>query len=975
MVYQTISALALKLKADLQPQPYYGLQVNNSEEALQYLKLLTAQRNRQSVDKTNIPFQSLYQALRLLPGLIHINQLSSYSGNYLVYSPPLKTIDRRYITAIRAIINYWIELEFPDNPTTKKKQGITAEERENAKSFFFENNLVWSEKNITFNNQLQTHPNGTANLVNDDFILLSYILAAELTKPECTFTVDGQPLKFYRTTSRKYQPIELISWNPIKATIGEEIYYYSIVLTIKVETVPHQSYPEIHIKYSIRRWLSMTNSQLSHSHSSNAFILADLQWRDVVNPNNFSQCFVSYPMKMYKQTIDGERQWIPNWENQNRITQLLRQLNTLSATPQEILSNPENYLTSNSKEPLGVAFKEGMTPQHQVGKGLPSLNVKELYEQITNIEFINSHFDTISYQREKYKTSGQSQQYFDLAKPQKNFDEPVVKQKPETEKQFEARKKRFIKTQETELKKCKHKKRESDEEYKLRKQQLIEEQKKDLEALTPKSEEDRKTEFIAEQKKFKQKQEQWQAELRTAIVDSGINNLTLWLWYIKDDNLKNRLKAIQYCLGIPQLEDGIYSFDEGLKINIKTQEMGGIADRLEFNNKKTTNNGKPTKEQIIEATNKRITQINEIVQANTESIVEHTAVWVELEGEQYYKFTKKKYSPWCDPKNAIKLGFAKLGFVSKFITPQRKSYKHKAITSLIELLRQLGVRIAPSNIQLSNVDSSISINEVALWLVNKTGESTINNQSLILPVIVRMVSDSQQIEAIFPGRNEWIPYHEALTKINDAESWKNDDKGKKRVRTFIQQTLKTKELRNKPTILYCKAENIRSAWSWLQDTQISNEGLSFGERDKLLFEEFKDLRVIRLRNSETPEYFATNGEKGSGFTRGLFKKEKSKYVFYSSSGKSNQMSGYYDSDSKIQNPEKSWGHPSLLEITIAYHQPEDNLTELAAIAHESRKGILQYADCLEVPRILHYAKQINEYVLIANETENEDEEN
>ena len=82
-----------------------------------------------------------------------------------------------------------------------------------------------------------------------------------------------------------------------------------------------------------------------------------------------------------------------------------------------------------------------------------------------------------------------------------------------------------------------------------------------------------------------------------------------------------------------------------------------------------------------------------------------------------------------------------------------------------------------------------------------------------------------------------------------------------------------------------------------------------------------------------------------------------------------------NSDSKIKNPEKSWGHPSLLEITIAYNQPEDNLTELAAIAHESRKGILQYADCLEVPRVLHYAKQINEYVLIANETENEDEEN
>uniref|UniRef100_UPI0013007B69 RNaseH domain-containing protein n=1 Tax=Cyanothece sp. BG0011 TaxID=2082950 RepID=UPI0013007B69 len=542
--------------------------------------------------------------------------------------------------------------------------------------------------------------------------------------------------------------------------------------------------------------------------------------------------------------------------------------------------------------------------------------------------------------------------------------------KAETEKQFQARKRRLIKTHETQLRNCKQKKRELEDEYQIRREELINKQKRELEDLKSKPAE-KDEEFKRRLEEFKQKKEQWQAELRTAIVDSGIKNLTLWLWHFKDYNLQDRLKAIQYCLGISNTEDGSYSFDEGLTINIKTQEMGRIAERLNL-----SVDERPDNQTIIEATEQRITEIREIVQSNRDNIAEHTAVWVELYGQEIYKFTNRKYTPWCDPKNAIKLGFAKLGFVSKFITPQRKSYKHKAITSLIEFLRQLGVRIAPSNIQLSNVDSNTSINEVALWLVNKTGGTTINNQSLILPVMVRMGSDSQQIEAIFPGNDVWIPYREVLTKINDAESWKNDDKGKNKVRTFIQQTLKTKELRNKPTILYCKAENIRSAWSWLQDTQISNKGLSFSDKKdkKQIFEEFLGLRVIRLRNSETPEWFAVDGEKISGFVTGLFKKENSDRVFYSLGNKSAQMTGQ-NSDSKIKNPEKSWGHPSLLEITIAYHQPKDNLTELAAIAHESRKGILQYADCLEVPRVLHYAKQINEYVLMANETENEDEEN
>ncbi len=241
--------------------------------------------------------------------------------------------------------------------------------------------------------------------------------------------------------------------------------------------------------------------------------------------------------------------------------------------------------------------------------------------------------------------------------------------------------------------------------------------------------------------------------------------------------------------------------------------------------------------------------------------------------------------------------------------------------------------------------------------------------------MVIMCSDSQQIEAIFPG-GEWMSYRKALTEIHSGEYFKNDKEGKRKVRTFIKKTLETKELRNKPKILYCQAENIRNSWTWLQDPQISNQGLSFSEKKDTepLFEKFKGLRVIRLRNSETPEWLAVDSEKISGFVTGLFKKEQSEYVFYSLGNKSAQMTGQ-NSDSKIKNPEKSWGHPSLLEITIAYNQPEDNLTELAAIAHESRKGILQYADCLEVPRVLHYAKQINEYVLIANETENEDEEN
>jgi hypothetical protein len=56
---------------------------------------------------------------------------------------------------------------------------------------------------------------------------------------------------------------------------------------------------------------------------------------------------------------------------------------------------------------------------------------------------------------------------------------------------------------------------------------------------------------------------------------------------------------------------------------------------------------------------------------------------------------------------------------------------------------------------------------------------------------------------------------------------------------------------------------------------------------------------------------------------------------------------------------------------IGYHQAGDNFLELAAIAHESRKGVLQYEDFLEVPKVLHYAKQIANYVLMLDDDDHD----
>jgi hypothetical protein len=229
-----------------------------------------------------------------------------------------------------------------------------------------------------------------------------------------------------------------------------------------------------------------------------------------------------------------------------------------------------------------------------------------------------------------------------------------------------------------------------------------------------------------------------------------------------------------------------------------------------------------------------------------------------------------------------------------------------------------------------------------------------------------MSSLTAEISAIYPGLDSWLPYDEAATRINkEGRSFQNDAQGKAAIRTWIQQILAKEELRDKPTILYCDAVNIRQVWTWLQDTQISSQGLSFAERDNPIFKSMPGLRLIRIRTgNETAEYYGIDGETLSGFITGIFKNPDNERLFYSIGNKSATMSGISKNLSRIANPEKVWLHPSIVEITIGYYQEGDDLLELAAIAHESRHGVLQYEGFLEKPRVLHYAEQIAEYVLM-----------
>lgn len=437
MVYHTIRLCAYKLKSNIQAEKYYAM--NFPEDAKQFIRRLASKRDKTPIDRTNIPINSLNKGLRTAPGLIHIGKVSPQPGEFWLYSP--HQLSER---ALSAILDYWIETEFPDEPSKRGKVGISYDDKQSVISFLSPDNLVWEQKEeISYTSNFATHPNGTANLSGNDFILLPHILAEKLSNPELKFELDSQHLQFYRTISSSGKGAELFSWQPLNYTEDGQTYYYSIVLTLNVITVPDQPYPQIHVTTSIRRWLSLNDSQLSNNHASTAYIRATLNWGKVLNPSNLTEYFVPCSMILNNAYAD----WDENLAN------LLDKLDIISISPQQILAEPSSALRGNPN--IGITYKDGMEPAHLVAKGIPTANIYQLMTQIDKV--FEEYLEPIYYQRLDYHKSKHSQ-FFDLKRPKKSFKEPIVIKKEETEKQFELRRKRLEQTQATELRKCLKKK-------------------------------------------------------------------------------------------------------------------------------------------------------------------------------------------------------------------------------------------------------------------------------------------------------------------------------------------------------------------------------------------------------------------------------------------------------------------------------------------------------------------------------------
>jgi hypothetical protein len=1006
--YNKIRLCAFQLKHNLPEKQFYALKF--PQEAKDLIKNLVAVRDNRSSNKVSIPITSLNAALRAsIPGLIYIEKIwgkksdkKNSKEKFWLYSPAKIPTDKLLV-----IFSHWLDTEFPDENPKKSKKGITFDQRQAVMGVLKSpNNFKW--ESVTLKTELwKQFDNGTANITEnaDSFILLPDILATQLSDPDLKFKLDDETIQFYRCAPSEGAGAELISFPPLSHTHNNRNYYYSIVLTLKVQTVPFQPYPQLQCDMSIRRWCSMNDTGLLGGQASSVYIRTKVKWGEKINPYGYTEYFQIAPL-VWK----GE----PKWDN--NLASLLDKFNPLSYTPQEILANPIQALNIQDIPNICITYKDGIIPGHKVGKGLPPINRRQLIEQIALL--LKDDWELINYERFQYKiNTKKSAKIFDLPKPDgTSWTMGVPKRrKAESEEQFKTRYENLLKKQELNINKLLQKKiSESSEKFQVKYDKLLKKQESERTSFSKKEAETDEEFQVRYENLLAQFVEKLSLEgkrLLEAIRKSIGKELTIEIWYINSSTRDALIKAVWYCLGLKTSTANTHKFpDIDLTVTIRTQAIGKLAERLplSIDNKKKPNSGK--RENAI---NIRMGEIAETVN-KIPPVTGKVGVLVELYGEDHWK------PKWTDPQAAIRLGFAqeKIDRVSKFIVPEHEEVKNKyqkiakekgrelnkreqkeinnlleelpqkAITSFLDLLRSLGVQIAPPSIVIPLATLPDPINYVGLWLVNRTSKTSAHGKQQIIPIMVKIRSDSQLIEATFNGLSDnnslpkWIPYDEALRKINtEGISITGDNNELKReIKAFIKRMLTSKELRGKDTLLLCDAQNIRRYWTWLQDTQISQEGVVFGTESPQLMPK---LRVVRVRQGgETPEWYALHNTKKqkvklfdnlveleqiSVATEGLFYLDNNERIFLSIGEKSNTMPKEKLDFSKLDKPQLHWSNPAILELTVACIQPGDKPEHWAILTHELRRMALQYKDTLARPIVLHLAAQMADYVLMVSE--------
>ncbi|QIY94511.2 DUF3962 domain-containing protein [Streptomyces sp. S1D4-11] len=244
-----------------------------------------------------------------------------------------------------------------------------------------------------------------------------------------------------------------------------------------------------------------------------------------------------------------------------------------------------------------------------------------------------------------------------------------------------------------------------------------------------------------------------------------------------------------------------------------------------------------------------------------------------------------------DPKFAIRLGCADAGLLTQFVvTPSTDrqidnadSLGHRAHSSWLDGLRQLGVRVLPQHTLGDDLPDGLQY--AAVWMVKRRKDGpTRLPKHLPVAVLVTPLPEGEGLAAVRgwdDSAGEWVSYPRFLLGLvkqaeidpdafaepeasgdgqNPADGqnegprpetpwvtgkqWRtNLAQQRKETAGFLQRVLHS--LRGQPTALITHAQNSRLHWPWLQDGQTERDLLRAGHAPAGRLDD--ELRLVRVR--------------------------------------------------------------------------------------------------------------------------------
>jgi pPIWI_RE module N-terminal domain/RNaseH domain of pPIWI_RE/MID domain of pPIWI_RE len=370
--YEELRTLAFRLGDEVKTLPFSFYQLHFPEEWKRVLRELQAEATGRDSNAVRLPMTALNAALRaLVPDLIYIAyDADKKEQNPLSPRPWLYSEAEIDPEALIVIVHSWVRVAF-------SKASI--EGRQAALASIRAQDLMWKKEPIDLA-QWTVRENGTAAPSRGDtFILLPHLVAAELSRPGVYLAYGAEHLHFRRAPlPQGKQGAELVSWPPIAYERWKKRWYYSIMLTFTVQTVPFQHYPVIHCEIGVRRWAGPPIKDLRRGNTS-VYLLTSVPW---IKGLRNSPCFSVAPLE--RKTYASKLQW------GNSLSELIKdiQLQTNIPEPETLVGDPEAFLNLEGKHAVTVAvvYRYGMTPEHGAKPGLMPGDRRGLVEKIA--EFV-----------------------------------------------------------------------------------------------------------------------------------------------------------------------------------------------------------------------------------------------------------------------------------------------------------------------------------------------------------------------------------------------------------------------------------------------------------------------------------------------------------------------------------------------------------------------------------------------------------